>query len=146
MRLYCLVNIVLYYFILLICVLYSRLVIRTTFNRPNLFYAVKQRFSDKDVATFVKKYFVEALGGPSRSATTVTTSVNSSSPVPSVLIYVNTQQDAERVARSVQDAVQAASAAGAEAGALERVVVGYYHAGEGSGVIMRASGFCQIHL
>jgi hypothetical protein len=82
-----------------------------------LFYAVKQRFGDKDVATFVKKYYSEALQASSSSSTATATAARL---VPSVLIYVNTQHDAAKVAGYLQDALS---------GVHDEVVVGFYHAG-----------------
>jgi hypothetical protein len=68
---------------------------------------VKQRYGDADVAIFVKKYYTEVLQ-------------TSSSSIPSVLVYVNTQNDAEKVARLLQDSFL---------GVHSDVVVGFYHAG-----------------
>ena len=86
-------------------------VVRTTFNRPNLFYAVKQRFDDKDIAKYVKKYFSEVMLGKSMACDNV----------PSVLIYVNTQKDAERICKHVRDALFETN---------RSIVVAFYHAGK----------------
>jgi len=106
----------------------SPLVVRTSFNRPNLFYAVKQRFGDRDIAAYVKKYYSEALQNSSLSH------------IPSTLVYVNTQSDAEKFSRLLQEALSMVH---------EDICVKFYHAGmSATSRSVTHQGFCQdtVHV
>ena len=93
-----------------------------------MYYAVRQRYSDNDIAIFVKKYYAEAV------------TCVSSSNIPSALVYVNTQNDAEKYARLLQESLS---------GICGGVRVGFYHAGMPSATRSRVhQEFCQdtVHV